>query len=482
MLLAIWLAFFAPLAKVVRFTALAFLLAPVIGFAATVRSVEWTGDMDFVVRYRWELTDAERLAEFQRQGIKPITADAAIVTLVAQPEDMPTYRGANGEGFVTGPALSQDWETSAPPLRWGHPCGGGYSQFAIVEPYAVTIEQRGSNEAVVCYDSQTGTERWAYEYANLFDEAMGGPGPRSTPVIHDGAVYSVGAQGHFVKLSIADGQPVWQAELLKDRGIPNTEWGITSSPLIVGDLVIVNPGGASGDGLEAYNTGSGQVVWSRPGLQEYASKPDANNRAGYSTPMLATLHGVEQIVMFDGTGVRGYVPQTGDLLWEGRFRNGAGVNVAQPLIFDDGRVFVSCSYDVGSAMFQVSHADDKWQVEKLWESRDLRSKFSCCMLVDGYIYGFDEGIFTCIDPETGERRWKKGRYGHGQMLATNGQILVHTEDGHLVLINPNPKQLDEVTRFKTLDDPKNWNPPALVRGRLFVRNHRDMACYDLTPQ
>jgi outer membrane protein assembly factor BamB len=318
-----------------------------------------------------------------------------------------------------------------------------------------------------------------HEYAAEFTEAMGGPGPRATPTIAEGEVYSVGAKGEVRKLSLATGELQWRRNILDDYKAPNTEWAMSSAPLIVAETVVVNPGGPKGDGLVALDRATGSPVWERDGAREHSQASEDNNRSGYSTPFLADVLGVRQIVMFDGAGLRGYEPDTGELLWEYRHRNGAGVNVAQPLVFDDGRIFISCSYDKGCAMVQVLRDGEEWSAKPLWTNLNLRCKFSSPILHEGYIYGLDEGILVCLDPATGERKWKKGRYGHGQMLLTNGQLLVHSEDGWAVLIDPDPSGLRELTRLRTLEDPKNWNPPALVDGRLYLRNHREMAAFDL---
>jgi outer membrane protein assembly factor BamB len=290
----------------------------------------------------------------------------------------------------------------------------------------------------------------------------------------------VGALGDCCRLSLRDGQPAWRINILKKHNAPNTEWAVTSSPLVVDDLVVLNPGGPRGDGLAAYHRDTGKLVWAAEGVKGHQAG-SISNRPGYSTPMLVNLLGVRQILMFDGTGLRGYVPETGQRLWEYAHENGAGVNVAQPILFDDGRIFISCSYDLGCAMVQVKRDGDAWSTSNLWKSPNLnlRCKFTSPVLHDGFLYGLDEGILVCLDPATGERKWKKGRYGHGQLLLTNGQLLVHTEDGRAGLIDPNPKGLREVTSFRTLDDAKNWNPPALVRGTLYVRNHHEMAAFDL---
>lgn len=466
-----WMALYAPLSRKARLVGVLALVVPVAGFAAAVRSVEFNGDMQAIVRYRWD-------APLERGAVgAPAPVDAR---LAPQPGDMPAYRGADFSGLVEGPPLSQDWETSSPTLLWRQGCGGGYAQFALLGQFLVTLEQLGANEAIVCYDPASGAERWKHEYPALFEEAMGGPGPRATPTLHDGAVYSVGAKGDLFRLALADGQVAWQRNILQEFNAPDTEWAVSSSPLIVDDLVVVNPGGERGNGLAAYQRDTGELVWANDGARLHQKSSGKKNRPGYASPIVATLHGVRQIVMFDGTGLRGYVPETGELLWEEPHENTPGVNVAQPLVFDDGRIFISCSYDVGSKMVQVRHDEGKWSTEALWDNKELRSKFSSPILYGDFIYGFDEGIFVCLDPATGKRRWKKGRYGHGQALLTNGQIVVHTEDGRAVLIEPSPEKLIELTSFQTLDDPKNWNPPALAHGILYVRNHREMAAFDLT--
>lgn len=481
-----WLGLYAPLPRRVRIASVMALLVPAVCYALTIRRIDFTGDMRMVVQHRWEQTTAERLAA-HRATAEGVTTALESVPMTARPEDMPGYRGAGAAGIVVGPPLSQDWAASPPRQLWRQPCGGGYAQFAVVEPLAVTIEQRKKVEAVVCYDATTGAERWVHEYEAHFQEAMGGPGPRATPTIHDGAVYSLGAEGTLLKLDLRDGRVLWERNILTDHQAPNTDWGATSSPVVWRDLLIVNPGGPKGDGLAAYRCDDGERVWSAAGARAFAREGGTVNRPGYSTPTVVDLHGVEQVLMFDGAGLRSYLPADGTRLWEHPHENSAGVNVAQPILFDDGRIFISCSYNVGCKMLQVRRDGEQWQVDVLWpaesrQNQNLRCKFTSPVLHQGYLYGLDEGFLTCLDPATGEAVWKKSRqarFGHGQLLLTNGQLLVHSEDGYAVLVNPSPSGLQEVTRMRTLEDPKNWNPPALVDGRLYVRNHQEMACFDL---
>lgn len=205
--------------------------------------------------------------------------------------------------------------------------------------------------------------------------------------------------------------------------------------------------------------------------------------------MLVELLGQRVLLNLDGTSLRANDPETLAQLWSFPFQNDARVNVAQPIVFDDGRIFISASYDCGAAMVQVSRTDADWSVKQLWANKNMKCKFTSPVLVNGYLYGLDEGIMTCIDPATGDRKWKgsrqglRGRYEHGQILATNNQIVALTESGELVLIDPSPEQLLEVTTLRVLPDTKVWNPPMLSRGIVYVRcssaEYSEMASFDL---
>lgn len=492
--LLIWVAVLSPLPRKVAWAlATVFFILPGAALAASIESIHWTGDMEAVVRFRWEPTLEERLAAYRTDNASEVQAPETFETpLEPSPEDMLNFRGAARDGVITGPQLSENWEDGAERELWRRPCGEGYSSFAVLGDYLVTIEQRGDREAIVCYDAATGAERWLHDWPGRFEEAMGGPGPRSTPTIHDGKVYALGALGDLYCLTLADGDPVWDVNILRDNGLTspgavdeliNADWAMTGSPLIVDDMVVVNAGGPEGNGLVAYDLQSGERVWQGEGLRSPEITPGSRNRASYSSPMLVELAGVRQIIIFDGVGLRGCDPTTGDQLWFYQFDEAGGdpgvINVAQPLLFEGDRVLISASYGRGSAMLQVENSDSGWSVDMLWDSRHLRSKFSSPVAHEGYIYGLDEGIMVCLDAETGERMWKNGRYGHGQMLLTGDRIFMLSERGEIVLIEPSPEGLRELTRFEVLPGAKTWNPPALVRGVAYVRNHVEMAALNL---
>jgi len=202
-----------------------------------------------------------------------------------------------------------------------------------------------------------------------------------------------------------------------------------------------------------------------------------NHRGAYSSPMIATLCGIEQLLVFDGDGLTGYDPRAGKELWHYPWvaLPPQFINVAQPLVLDNDRVFISSGYEVGCAMLRIKK-DDKPEV--LWQNKLMRCKFTSPVYRQGYLYGLDEGILVCLDAETGERKWKDGRYGHGQLLLADKHILVLSETGNVVLVEATPEGRRELSKFSALDG-KTWNPPALSKGFLFVRNHNEMACYAL---
>jgi outer membrane protein assembly factor BamB len=336
----------------------------------------------------------------------------------------------------------------------------------IVGDVLVTIEQRRDNEAVVRYDAATGKEIWAYEYPAHFQETLGGPGPRATPTIADGEVFSLGATGHLACLDGATGKMKWTVNILDDND--NIQWAMSGSPLVYDDLVVVNPGAqrssAKGRALIAYDRKTGKQVWAA-----------GDTRAGYSSPMLATLAGKRQVVMFDAAEVAGYDAKTGEKIWNVPFETYQGINVAQPILYDDDRVFISAGYDHGSAMIQI---DASGKPKELWKTRKLRSKFSNPVAHAGHIYGLDDGILVCLDEKTGQLKWKGERYGHGQVLLADGLLVILSEQGDLAIVEATPDESRQLGRLSAIKG-RTWNYHALAAGRVYVRNDQEMAALDL---
>ena len=253
---------------------------------------------------------------------------------------------------------------------------------------------------------------------------------------------------------------------MKETGASIPDWGRSCSPLVVDGRVVVIAGGSEGRRLVAYDAASGELAWAA-----------GEGGASYSSPTLVTLAGRRQLVVLNGASVSGHDPATGAVLWEQPFPR-EQPNVAMPLLLDPDRLLVSAGYGVGSKAYRVSEADGALRATLEWESPRLKSKFANLLVHDGFVYGLDDGVLTCLDPATGERRWKGGRHGHGQLLLVAGLLLVQTEEGELVLVDPSPEGYRELTRFPALDG-KTWNPPALAGSLLLVRNDREAAAYEL---
>jgi outer membrane protein assembly factor BamB len=451
-----------------RVGGLLLLFAGVYGFFSTVRDWRFSGDMIPSFRLRWQKTADEELeAHWQAHKARDV---ARVEDWADRRTDYLEYRGPMRDGVVSGPPLNRDWSARPPRRLWEHRIGGGYAGFVVSGNAAVTIEQRRDEEAVACYDTATGQQRWIQAYPAHFIEALGGPGPRATPTIRDGAVYSLGATGRLLCLELTSGQVKWSHNILEDND--NVAWGMSGSPLVFDNAVVVSPGtqrsSAEGRALVAYDRLTGRELW-RSG----------NTRAGYSSPMLATLAGQRQIVLFDGEELGGYDAQSGTKLWRFPWVTQQGINVAQPLVLEGDRLFVSSGYGVGCALLQIGESSGRWSARQIWHTKNLRCKFTSPILYQGFIYGLDDGILVCLDPETGGRKWKGGRYGHGQMLRCEDLIVILSETGKLVLVEATPEDHRELGVISALHG-KTWNYPALADGKAYVRNDGEMACFDLT--
>ncbi len=390
---------------------------------------------------------------------------AAAQPAVAGPNDYPQFYGPRRDATLAGPPLARDWSRRPPREIWRRQVGEGWSSFAVVGDAAVTQEQRGGEEVVVRYELDTGRQIWLHADRAPFVTTVGGSGPRATPTIAAGRVYTLGATGILNCLELATGELAWSRDVLADNGAGQPDWGMASSPLVVGQVVVVQLG-RRGRSLVAYDRASGEPAW-RAGT----------DRGSYSTPTLATLAGREQILIVNQNSIAGHDPATGAMLWREEWSE-PGERVTPPLQVGPDRLLVSAGYGVGSRLLRIAPSGDGLAAEELWRSPRLKSKFASVVLHQGVVYGLDDGILTALDPRTGERLWKRGRYGHGQLLLVGDLLLIQAESGEVVLVEPDPDEHRELGRFAALDG-KTWNPPALSGHRLLVRNNREAACYEL---
>lgn len=398
------------------------------------------------------------------------TAEPAAVApaLLPQPP-WGEFRGINRDGVYSEGAILTTWPAGGLKPLWKQPIGGGYASFSIAQGRAYTIEQRRDKEVVAAYDVATGREVWTQGWAERFAESMGGDGPRATPTWHDGLLYALGAAGELRVLDAATGKQVWAKNILSDNGATNIMWGMSNSPLIVDEKVIVTPGGRSGKSVVAYHKKTGARIWS-----------SLDDQAGYSSPVLVTLAGVRQIVLVTGTRAVGLRPEDGKLLWAHPWRTEYDINSAQPIVVSPNEVFISSGYDHGSTLLEIIANDRGLSARPAWENKNMKNRFNSSVLHQGHLYGFDEAIFACIDARTGERKWKGGRYGYGQAILAGDHIIVLTDAGELALLKASPDAHQEITRSPAIEG-KTWNNPAISSGILLVRNAREMAAFRVAP-
>jgi outer membrane protein assembly factor BamB len=396
--------------------------------------------------------------------------DAAVPppTAPALPSYWTDFRGPLRDGHYREQPVNLDWPAAGLRPVWKQPIGGGYASFVIARGRAFTIEQRGGQEVAAAYDVLTGRELWTNRWTATFRESMGGDGPRATPTWDDGRVYVLGGEGELRCIDEETGNTLWRTNILQDAGAENLQWGMAASPLVVDDTVVVLPGGPNGRSIMAYDKRKGNSAWSA-----------LDDRQAYSSPMLVTLGGTRQILVFSATRLMGVTPEAGELLWEYPWKTMYDVNASQPVVLGDNRVFISTGYGTGAAVVELARAaGGRFTVREVWRNIRMKNQFTSSVLHEGFLYGLDESILGCVNAETGEPMWKGGRYGYGQVMLVEGHLIVLTEDGSIVLVRATPEAHQEVVRFPVLEG-KTWNHPAMGYGYLLVRNLNEMAAFDL---
>ncbi len=445
------------------------------GYFDLVRWNGLNGSQQTEAAWRWNPT-AEQLFLAERATTNDAAANArppaaTAEQLVARPGDWTEFRGSGRRSRVEGFKLATDW-TSAPPRRvWQRRVGPGWSGLIVVDGRLFTQEQRGDEEAVVCHDAATGKELWSHQDKETrFYEGLSGAGPRGTPTFAAGRLYSLGAKGKLNCLDAATGRAIWSRDIVAESGAALPQWGFSGSPLVVDGRVIVYAGGEPDKGVLAYQADSGEPVWHA-----------AAGKVSYSSAQLATLGGESQVLILSDHGLTSLAPATGGIVWELPLPpNELFMPVAQPQVVADNQVLIQSS--AGVSLVDVARKDDKWSATRRWESKSLKLSLNDFVVQDGSVYGFDDGIFCCIDLKQGKRRWKDGRFGHGQVLLLADQplLLAISETGEAILLEADPAKLVELGRFQAIHG-KTWNHPIIAHGRLYLRNAEEMACYELKP-
>jgi outer membrane protein assembly factor BamB len=377
--------------------------------------------------------------------------------------EWPGFRGPTRDGIVPGLRIEPDWTKSPPVELWRRPIGPGWSSFAVAGDLLYTQEQRGDEEIVASYDVRTGEPAWMHRDPVRFYESNGGAGPRGTPTLSKGRVYSFGATGILNALDAGDGSVLWSRNVAADSDTEVPGWGFASSPLVVDDVVLVAAAGQ----LVAYGLATGEPRWFGP-----------KGGGSYSSPHLLTIDGVEQVLLLSANGATSVEPVEGMVLWEHAW---PGFRIVQPAVIADGDLLITSSDAMGgiaTRRITVAHDAGGWKTEERWTSKGLKPYFNDLVVHQGHAFGFDGRILSCIDLADGKRRWKGGRFGHGQLVLLPDQdlLLVLSEEGELALVAASPDGFRELARFPALEG-KTWNHPVLVEDVLLVRNGEEMAAF-----
>ena len=436
--------------------------------ALLVRSENMDADFAFDMVPRWKPTAEDHLlASLDDHSPLEKRTDIVLPQEVSL-TDWAEFRGPRRDGILTAMTFATNWETSPPPEIWRRPVGPGWSSFCVVGPLFFTQEQRGEMELVSAYTVADASPVWVQETKSRFEASMGGLGPRATPTYRDRHLYVTGGSGLIQCLDAATGVSIWQFDLIEALEVRMPDWGFSSSPLVLDDIVVVFAGGGDQHAMVALDRKEGTLVWSI-----------GNGSHGYSSPQLATLQGVTQILITSNRGVQSVIPETGELLWRHEWDMDVAARVTQPTVVGN-TVYLGTGYGGGTMRIDIHRQGDQWTTEEGWIA-PMKPYFNDCVYQEGYLYGFDGPIFMCLDAESGKKAWKRGRYGHGQVLLIQDikTLLITTEKkGDLILVEANPEKLVEVARIKSVEG-ITWNHPVIAQGKLFVRNGQEMVCYDL---
>ncbi len=385
--------------------------------------------------------------------------------------DWPQVLGPNRDGSSPEKGLLGDWPKEGPAVVWKKPVGEGYSGPVIAEGRLILFHRVEDKEIVACLDSATGKERWSYSYPSAYEDDFGkGNGPRATPVVAGGRVYTLGAEGRLTCLRLANGKKVWDRPLLKEYQVPRSFFGVGSTPLVEGKLVLVNVGGKKA-GIVAFDADSGKEVWRA-----------TDDGASYSSPVATTLDGQRYAIFLTRLGVVLLDPKDGAVRYQKRWRPriNASVNAATPLVVGD-LLFFSVSYDTGALVLRVQQG----KVEEVWSNDESMSNhYNTCVHHDGYLYGYhgrqEEGAaLRCVELKTGKVRWEQRRFGCGSTVLADGHLFILTEGGDLVLAEATPKAYREKARARVFDSPPCRAPIALADGRLYARDGARLVCWNL---
>ncbi len=400
-----------------------------------------------------------------------LCAACAVVTLSAQSAstDWPQWRGPERDGVSRETGLLREWPRSGPTLTWSaSQLGAGYGSVSVAGPRVYVQGMKNRQSVVTSLDRATGKPVWSAALGSA-QENDRGSGPRSTPTVDGDRVYVLTENGDLVCLLAADGKVVWRRNILREFGGRNINWLLSESPLVDGNRLIVSPGGRNA-GMAALDKMTGATVW--------VSK-ELSDEAGYSSSVVADVQGVRTIMTLTGNAGIGVRATDGKLMW--RYANVANntANITTP-IYSNGKVFFTSAYGTGGALLALKASGESVNAQEIYFTRNMQNHHGGVVLVDGYLYGFNNSILTCLEFDTGKVMWRDRSVGKGSVAYADGRLYVLSEDNVVGLVEASPKAYRETGRFTIADQGwPSWAHPVISGGQLFVRSQNVLASYDV---
>ncbi len=394
----------------------------------------------------------------------------------------PQWRGPNRDGKSTETGLIKSFPEDGPSVLWRRTIGtGGYSGIAVVGDFIYTMYSEGDYEYALCLDMETGLEIWRFLTDKIFLNPSG-YGPRSTPTVDRDRVYVLSAKGRLYCLKSTEEKEYWRVNLLDHYGGKTPRWGFCASPIVVGDLLLVEIDGSTRNRITAFNKFDGSVVWeSHTDRGFYVDNHSSSelDKMGYSSPVVLAGEPEQQVLFFTGTRLLS-ISETGDQFWQYSWPTRYGANVATPVVLPGGRVFISSGYNQGGAVVEPKKVGNQYEVTEVWRNRAMSAGFPSPIYHEGYLYGFDDSVLKCISAETGKTQWRKSRLGLGSIIFADGQLVVLTEKGELVLVEASPDDYKQNAKAQVFGRiaRKCWTPPSLANGRLYARTQLEMVSID----
>jgi outer membrane protein assembly factor BamB len=480
-----WLLLSAPLTTGVRKAG--FVVAVMLAwlYPSLLRFDGVTGGFAAQISYRWEPTNEDLFLKEAANRQAPGAIGSEVSAVALRVGDWPSFRGPERNSQLPGVRIATDWKQNAPKLLWKQRIGPGWSSFAVLGNHLYTQEQRGEEELVVCYDAETGKEIWNHQDHDRFSETAAGAGPRATPTFYEGKIYALGAKGRFNCLDAATGKLLWTRDIVADSGRnvgtdPDTKkkidpvpiWGYSSSPLVVKGLVTVFAGGPKDKSVLAYKVDTGEPAWAA-----------GEGSVSYSSTQLSKVNGVDTLLITTDKGVSALKPETGEVAWKYDWEKEGMPRCTQPQLVGSSDILIG-TVDEGMRRIHISNTDSAaGATSDAWATRAIKPYFSDFVVHKGHIYGFDGIFFNCVNASDGKLKWKARGYDSGQVLLFPDQdlLLILSEKGEAALVEAKPDAHHELCKIPMIEG-KTWNHPVFAHGKLFVRNDKEAACYQLNEE